>query len=297
MADLNMDATAAPLDLSLAPFDVLTQILQTMCEKDRFICALVCKSSAAAATRTVTVWQPSVQKFSCFQQWMEKHGDQLEVLLLHGCSGVALTAMPFAQLQRLLLYGGFQVGSYINVSSRVWGNIAAATKLTSMVLSGVKTASQQADVVSALTALPDLKHLVWLDVQCNGKQKLSDSLLLAHLTKLTVLDLRGVSAAALQHLGSLTKLQGMSVSEAEDWAAAGCPGLQELKALTRLQLLQGVEDMPASVCQLTALQELKVFKASQTAIISLQVLTGLTHLEVQDLGGLSVGTPPLQLPV
>jgi len=62
-------------------------------------------------------------------------------------------------------------------------------------------------VVSALTALPDLTHLSWRDVQCSDEQQLSDSLLLQKLTKLTELELQGVSAAALEHLSLLTKLQ------------------------------------------------------------------------------------------
>jgi len=223
---------------------------------------------------------------------------------LNSCSDEAdLTALPCAQLQDLVLIDDSADGSSINVSSRVWGDIAAATKLTSLSLSGLYTASQQADVVSALTALPDLEQLTWIDVLCD-EQRLSDSLLLQQLTKLTALKFQDVSAAALEHLGSLTKLQNLSIEAAKCWAAEGCPGLQELKALTRLQLWlqwssllpEGEADIPASVCQLTALQELHVSRATPTALVSLQALTGLTRLHVQQLGGMSHESPPLQLP-
>jgi len=33
----------APLDLSLAPLDIVTNIMQYLCVTDRFMCALVCK--------------------------------------------------------------------------------------------------------------------------------------------------------------------------------------------------------------------------------------------------------------
>jgi len=294
-----MVAPAVALDLSLAPMDIITVVLQYFCDKDRFTCALVCKAcsnAAAAATRKIKVWQPTVQTFNCLQQWLQNHGHHLVVLQLHECGGLALTALPCAQLQDLMLHGDCQDGSNINVSSRVWGDIAAATKLTSLALQALQTASQQADVVSALTALQDLEQLTWHDVQCSGERQLCDSLLLQHLTKLTALDIERVSAAAFIHVGSLTKLQYLSVSAAADWAAAGCPGLQELKALTRIKSGQRVEDIPASVSQLTALQELDVFTATPTALNRLQALTGLTHLHVRWLEGLSLAIPPLQLP-
>jgi len=79
----------------------------------------------------------------------------VEVLQLHECEGAVLTALPCAQLQDLLLKGST---SSLNINSTVWQNIAAATKLTSVTLEFATTASQQADVVSALTALPDLER-------------------------------------------------------------------------------------------------------------------------------------------
>jgi len=101
-----------------------------------------------------------------------------------------------------------------------------------------------------------------------------------------------VSQQALQHLGCLTKLQHLSISAVADWTAAGCPGLQELKALTSLHLY----DLPASVSQLAALQQLDVYRATPTALNQLQLLTGLTHLNVWGLTGLSPESPPLQVP-
>jgi len=84
-------------------------------------------------------------------------------------------------------------------------------------------------------------------------------MLLQKLTQLTALRMDSDGAAgALKHLGLLTKLQDLSLAAAEDWAAAGCPGLQELRALTRLELGEGFDYIPPSVSQLTELQRLHV---------------------------------------
>jgi len=234
------------------------------------------------------------------QRWLQKHAHNIEVLQLHQCSGTVLTALPCPKLQHLLLQNAdIYTITFDTVGvcdSRVWGDIAAASKLTSVLLGTVETASQQADVVSALTALPDLEQLIWRNVCCSDVAELSDSSLLQHTTRLTALELQSFAAAALQHLGSLTKLQHLSISCAADWAAAGCPGLQELKTLTRLELLIRVDDIPHSVSQLTALQQLDVFRATPTALNKLQALTGLTQLSVDELSGLSLESPPLQLP-
>jgi len=294
MADLYMDAVDGhPLDLSRVPSNVITMMLQSMSLSDRFTCALVCKAwadEAIAATRSI-ILRDRVQDFSCLQRWLDQHGGQVEVLQLHGCADSAvLTALPCLQLQDLLL------GS-ISLDSRVWSDLAAATKLTAVTLKFVRTASQQADVVSALTALPDLEQLTWSGVQCGPQQRsLSDSKLLRKLTKLTALALFHVdTAAALEHLGSLTRLQDLSLA-ADDWAAAGCPGLQELKALTRLELLHRVScDIPLNISQLTSLQQLDVSDATPTGLNQLSALTGLTRLRVMYLVHLSPGSPPLQL--
>jgi len=110
------------------------------------------------------------------------------------------------------------------------------------------------------------------------------------------LDLDAATSAALQHLGSLTKLQRLRINAAKDWAAAGCPGLQELKALTRLDLRWSVDEFLACISQLTALQQLQVSAATPTALNKLQALTCLTQLRVWKLKPLPVVPPPLQLP-
>jgi len=236
-----------------------------------------------------------VQNVSCLQRWLEKHGNQLQVLQLRECGrAAALTALPCPQLQNLLLWASLGVGS-LSIGSRVWSDIADATKLTSVSLAGVNTAAGQADVVSALTALPDLQQLTWCNVKCNYGQLLSDSLLLKQMTQLTALCLSCVTPEALQHLSSLTKLQHLYIGVAEEWTAAGCPGLQELKTLTRLHLSCYVMDLPANISQLTALQQLTVWRATPTALNTLQALTGLTQLNVTALTGLSPESPPLQL--
>jgi len=163
----------------------------------------------------------------------------------------------------------------------VWSNIAAASKLTSVSLVLVWTTSQQSDVVSALTALPDLEQLTWISVTCGQQRELTDSMLLQKLTKLTALELTfDTAAAALEHLGLLTRLQDLSLCVTADWEAAGCPGLQELKALTRLELSRKFTNIPPSVSQLTALQQLDVIRATLAALNKLSVLSGLTRLRV-----------------
>jgi len=292
------DDTGPHLDLSHAALDIIVMVLGSMPLRDRCICALVCKAwaeAAAAATHSIILKQ--VQDLSGLQHWLEKHGDRLEVLQLHTCCEAALAALPCcAKLQDLLLHG-FNGIHYISIASRTWIDIASATRLTSLSLKLVQTTSQQADVVSALTALPNLEQLTCYDVLCSGRGQLSDSSLLQQMTRLTSLDLHYVTAAALQHLGSLTKLQHLWIGDAQGWGPAGCPGLPELQALTSLQLSSwDLDDLPASISQLTALRQLVVHKATPTALNRLQVLTGLTHLCVWEVTGLSPESPPLKLP-
>jgi len=153
----DMDAALPLLALPHVPSNVIKTMLQSMSLGERFTCALVCKAwaqEAAAATTRSIIARHEMQDLSCLQTWLKVHGDHLEVLQLHGCRGPAvLTALPCPQLQDLLLSG------ILSLDGRVWSDIAAATKLTSVSLYNVSTPSHQADVVSALTALPDLEQL------------------------------------------------------------------------------------------------------------------------------------------
>jgi len=246
-------------------------VLGSVSLRDRCICALVCKAWAEAATAAThsIILKHEMQDVSGLQTWLEKHGNGVEVLQLHACYRAALTGRPFcAKLQDLLLHG--TCGEFVSIAGKTWGHIASATKLTSLSLSYVQTASQRADVVAALTALPNLEQLTWCEVCCSvsiGQNHLSDSSLLQQVTRLTSLNLQYVTAAALQHLDSLTKLQHLSISDAGDWAAAGCPGLQELKALTSLKLLSySQSDLPASISQLTALRQMDAAQHPQHSI-------------------------------
>jgi len=220
-----MDAALhPPLDVSHVPSDFINTMLQSMSLRDRFTCALVCKAwaqEAAAATRSIILREPRpcrIQDFSCLQRWLVKHGGHLGVLQLHDYRDdpAVLIALPCPQLQDLMLSGN------LSLDRRVWGDIAAATKLTSVSLGWVRTACEQADVVSALTALPDLEQLTWSRVKCGRQQGLTDSKLLQKLTKLTALQLSFVEATeAPEHLGLLTRLQDLSLSDTDTWAAAG----------------------------------------------------------------------------
>jgi len=291
-----MDPAVVPLDLTDAPSDVLVVVLQTMPYQDRFTCALVCKAWAEAATAATCsiILRRMVQDLSCLQRWLEKHGKHVKVLQLHECEdGSALTALPCPQLHDLLLcrvYGSGPLSARVNIDSRVWADLAAATKLTCVSLLNVETASRQAEVISALTALPDLEQLTWY-----GSGLLSRSVLLQKLTKLTGLELGCLTTAALEHLSSLTSL---SIGAPEDSQSA-CPGLQELKALTSLELHSLWKLLPI-VSQLTTLQQLTLSDAIITALHRLHTLSGLTYLQVAGLTsdgpGLSFESAPIQLP-
>jgi len=271
---------------------------------DRFTCALVCKAWAEAATAAThsIILKERVFDFSCLQRWLEKHGNQLKVLQLHQCRGItfirgtALAALPCEQLQDLLLHQLRQDGDVtFYIDSRVSSDIAAATKLTSVSLSGTGTESQQADLVAALTALPHLKQLTWSFVHCSDWHRLRNSSLLQRTTQLTYLKLEDAAPEAFEHLGSLTKLQCLVVKSSGEWAWDGFLGLQKLKALTRLEL-GTLGSIPAGITQLTALQQLSVSSVQVTALNGLQSLTGLTQLCVQRMKGLAPESPPLQLP-
>jgi len=276
------------LDLSGAPHDVIIALLGQMELKQRFTCALVCADwarAAAAATDTIVI-HDLTQDLTQLQQWLDKHGSQVGTLQLRDCS-CTLVRLPCAQLQDLLLRA-VAYDAQLLLGSRVWLDISAATKLTSVKLEAVRTISEQADVVSALVALPNLEQLTWREVACGREQQLSDSRLLQHLTRLTGLELQFVAAEALQHLSLLTKLQRLSTHSPYAWAAADYPGLQELQGLTTLELKISWFDsdpqrFPGCVSDLPALQQLGVSWATYQELNGLTALTALTKLEVASL--------------
>jgi len=285
------------LDLSGAPHDVIIALLRCMVLKQRFTCALVCSDWAkAAAAGTDTIVKHGVQDLTQLQQWLDNHGSHVDTLQLRKCSST-LARLPCAQLQDLLLHGGGQNTKLI-LGSRVWRDIAAATKLTSVQLKAVSTTAQQADVVSALAALLDLQQLTWQEVVCDHERQLSDSRLLQQLTNVTGLELGYFAAEALQHLSSLTKLQHLSTHSPYAWAAADYPGLQELQGLTSLELKDFLwsfsrQRFPACVSHLPALQQLEVSWATFPELNALTTLTTLTKLHVANLIRTST---PLRLP-
>jgi hypothetical protein len=67
-------------------------------------------------------------------------------------------------------------------------------------------------------------------------------------------------------------------------------------ALTSLQLQFSISDIPASISQLTALQQLDVSVAQYTSLLTLHVLQGLTQLRVQKVAGMSIDSAHLPLP-
>jgi len=275
--------------------DALTAIMQRLELKERFKCALVCRPWADAATAaTRSIVKEGSFDVSSLQQWLEKRGSQVEVLRLDLYSKTALTALPCPELRdlKLLLAGGA-------IGSGAWSDIAAATQLTSVSLSWIDTPFQP-EAASALTALPHLKQLSWRNLHSGAKEDLqtdlSDvSVVLQHQTQLTKLELQGVTAEALQHLGSLSKLQHLSIKRAnvmaeihptapQEWDEGSLPDLPVLSALTSLEW-DCSEDLPRGIYQLTALQRLKVSEATATAVYGLQSMTGLSRLCVGNIYG------------
>jgi len=127
------DHTDPLLDLSHAAPNIIAIILGGLSLRDRFTCALVCKAWAEAATAAThsIILCDRVQDLSGLQHWLEKHGNMLEVLQLRACYDAALTALPCcAKLQDLLPHGTHSHS--VTIASRTWGDIAAATKLTSL---------------------------------------------------------------------------------------------------------------------------------------------------------------------
>jgi len=296
--------------LSGAFQDALIAIMQRLELTDRFKCALVCRPWADAATAaTRSVVKTESFDVSSLQQWLKRHGNQIEVLHLNLHSETALTALPCPELRDLQMSDLACADGHLAIGSGAWSDIAAATKLTSVSLSWVDTPFQP-EAVSALTALPHLQQLSWCSLRSGVKKDLqtdlSDSALLQHQTQLTSLKLQGVTAEALQHLGSLSKLQHLSIKRAsvmaeinptvpQEWAEGSLPDLQRLTALTSLEW-DCSEDLPGSIYQLTALQQLTVCAASTTALEGLQVMPGLSRLCVRNIKGLYEASKPWQLP-
>jgi len=82
------------MDFPRLPSNVLVAVLGCMSLKTRFICALVCKAWAEAATRSIKLLQARADDLCALQHWLEVHGSQVELLQLHACKGAALTALP-----------------------------------------------------------------------------------------------------------------------------------------------------------------------------------------------------------
>jgi len=279
-------------------------LLEKMSYKERRTCALVCQdfAKAARAQSLNIIYRPTVHdaNLRSLQDWLRKHQNQNKLLQLHECE--SLTALPCTPaqlpgLEELLLHG---VGR-LSIASRIWTDLSAATSLVSVSLHHVETSSEQASVVSALAALPNLEQLAWCSVKCREDRFLESTALLQLLTQLTAFELDGHLTGALEHLGSLTRLVRLSIRGVSTFVFdSGCPGLEQLVNLTSLKLHGYIPsgtstDIPASISRLTALQQLDVSQATLTALNGLQVLTGLTQLRVKELTGVSAESE-LQLP-
>jgi len=298
------------LSLSSAPQDVILAVLATMELGDRFTCALVCRAwakAAAAATRAVSIL--GGRDIRGLQQWLEKYGSQLQVFSLNKRQGpLQLTRLPCAQLQHLQLGGVY--GPKFGVASRVWSDIAAATKLTSVTLEDLNTESTPAEVLSVLARLPDLKRLMLGRVVCAGGycgllQRDEDSLMLRQLTQITHLDVHHVQPSALRDIVMLGQLCSLVVRFPHTpdslfpppwpWPSISCSEVPGLTALTHLEL-RGHQDIPPAISQMTALQLLQADKVSLTTLSHLSMLPALTRLRMGIAPGYTPESAPPQLP-
>jgi len=298
-----MDAAMCALNLHSAPQDVITAVLATMGLKQRFTCALVCRAwakAAAAATRALDLHEE--EDIRGLQQWLEKYGNQLEFLRLCTRRQGNLTTLPCAQLHDLQLGGCAQ----LSVGSRVWSDVAAATKLTSVTLEDLHTESTPAEVLSVLACLPDLKQLMLGRVAYSDQYWGLDeagSLMLQQLTQITHLWVSRVQPSTLQDIVMLGQLRSLVMTFAPTfnslppppWPSINRSEVPGLTALTNLELF-GYPGIPPAISQMTALQQLEADEVKAAALHQLSMLPGLTRIQMRIAPSYSPESAPPQLP-
>jgi len=286
--------------MSDLPKEVLESILGHMVIRQRFSCAQVSqkwKAAATAATRTIVLHKKHGE--IRLQRWLEMHGSQLQALQLQASATYYLPeALPCPQLEDLHLHAE-TCYSWHSVDDRVWDDISAATKLKSVSLDNLKAARGSEEIMALLAALPNLHHLAWRSMDCCGERYLPGVPSLQRLTKLTGLELKDVTAGALEQLSAFTKLRHLSVDGVPPmWGFKDFPALQQLTFLTRLHLGDAIyaDVIPLVVNRLTAVQHLGLHNTSYERIQQLHALSGLTSLSAKDVGYMYSPPSPLQLP-
>jgi len=287
------------------PKEIVEFILCKMDVKQRSSCAQVStawKAAAAAATAATRddIVLHNVYDATSLQQWLEEHGGHVDVLQLHAADHRGLpTALPCPQLQHLYLHASSFCPFNLPVHNRIWEGISRATQLKTVSLFNLQTAGLPQEVMAVLEALPNLQHLAWRTVKHRSAWHNPAVTSIQGLTKLTGLELKPVTADALEQLSAFTKLRQLSLDDVPyTWGAAGCPGLQQLTALTSLHLgkdLDGYNVIPLVIVRLTAVQHLSVPQASYLHVWELHALVGLTSLCVADVVAWDYPLSPLQL--
>jgi len=286
------------ISMSELPEEILENIMGKMDIKQRCSCAQVSQNwkVAAAAAATSSIVLDEVRDVTSLQKWLEEHGGHVEVLQLQAARFP--TALPCPRLLDLHLHADSRCFRR-PVDDRVWEGISAATQLESVSLSKLEAARGSEEVMAVLAALPKLQHLSWCSVKCSGETYLPGVASLQGLTKLTGLELRDVTAGALEQLSALTNLRHLSLDYVlYMWGEDGCPGLEHLTSLTSLHLgtfLGAYNVIPLVLQRLTALQHLSVPEASYTQVQELHALVGLTRLCVKDVVAWDFPSSPLQL--
>lgn len=232
----------------------------------RLFVGLVCSSWEAAATEAVESVVLDGSNVSSLQAWISHHGNSVKQL--------HLTA-PFLLLTSL-----------------------PCSRLTSLLLQGWLTSSSAALLPRMLAGLPELQQLSLLQhedttpvtTRTRKSGHLWPSDLLQQAPQITYLQLSGgLSAAALQHISSLTALQHLQLLLPSMSESAWLLGLQHLHGLTFLQLSGlscsfGLSTVPV-FSSLTGLQHLHLawhfFHGCSMQPVLLAGLTQLQHLYLE----------------
>lgn len=254
------------------------------------------------------------------QHWVSKYAPGLQLEELHvqytgKASLKRLSVLPYDEQLQLCSLRSLQlhrVPVQLGGSSSFSSSLAAATRLSSVSLRDITFhlstgAPQKGDpcILPALAALPDLKQLSLCNIKLHGKKQragkggkvISTTVavpvsvpdqFLQHLTLLTQLELStaagGLSDAAVQDIGSLSKLQYLVLGAAgSQLSPAAISGLQNLQALTSLQLSDvpfciDLEDTPF-LSKLTALRSLVLAAPKRRFGLHASVLAALTGLQ------------------